>query len=90
MYWLLGAHLYTPLPFLHKNEKLSSFLKTHSFVNIGNIGSISQFNSAENKINYVLKNARLSVGTGLVLAFGNMARVELNYVWPVWKQPTDK
>ena len=40
-YWLAGAHLYTPLPFLHKNSKLN-WLKTHSFVNIGNILSLNQ------------------------------------------------
>ncbi len=38
----------------------------------------------------MLKNTRLSVGSGLVLAFGNIARVELNYVYPLWKNTDDK
>ena len=38
-YWLAGAHLYTPLPFLHNHKGLSSWFKTHSFVNIGNLFS---------------------------------------------------
>lgn len=41
VYWLAGAHLYTPLPFLHKNKKLN-WLKTHSFANIGSILSHNQ------------------------------------------------
>ena len=40
-YWLVGAHLYTPLPFLHNKKKLN-WLKTHSFVNLGNILSLNQ------------------------------------------------
>lgn len=40
-YWLAGFHLYTPLPFLHKNKKLN-WLKTHSFANIGSIFSQDQ------------------------------------------------
>jgi hypothetical protein len=39
-FWLLGLHLYTPLPFFHKEEKLSSWLKTHTFLNMGNIFSV--------------------------------------------------
>ncbi len=40
-YWLLGAHLYTPLPFLHNQKALSSWFKTHSFVNVGNLISLN-------------------------------------------------
>lgn len=90
-YWLFGAHLYTPLPFFHKNKSLSSWLKTHSFVNMGNLLSFSHFRSLdEHRIEYLLTNSRLSVGSGIVLAFGNVARLELNYVWPIWKNSRDK
>ncbi len=44
----------------------------------------------ENRIQSLISNCRLSVGTGLVIAFGNIARVELNYAWPIWKSQTDK
>ncbi|CAF1091084.1 unnamed protein product [Brachionus calyciflorus] len=90
-YWIAGAHLYTPLPFLHKNTKLN-WLKTHSFVNIGNILSLNQIKQVINdqNVNNLINNTRLSVGTGLVIGFGNIARLELNYVWPLWKLNSDK
>jgi len=84
-YWLAGAHLYTPLPFLHNHKGLSSWFKTHSFVNIGNLFSANAI-SRENLIN----NTRLAVGSGLVIGFGKMARLELNYVLPVLKNENDK
>lgn len=87
-YWLVGAHLYTPLPFLHKQKGLSSWLKTHSFVNMGNIFSLNSLKSI-NKEN-LFENTRLSVGSGLVIGFGQMARLELNYVYPLWKSQYDK
>lgn len=107
-YWLAGVHLYTPLPFLHKNKKLN-WLKTHSFANIGSIFSHDQI-SKQKKINFtffiliffieeiindqnvdvLVNNVRLSVGTGIVIGFGNIARLELNYVWPLWKLSEDK
>lgn len=83
-YWLLGAHLYTPLPFLHDNKKLNKWLKTHSFVNMGNLTSMSS--SKEN----LFSQTKLSIGTGIVIAFAQMARLELNYVYPLWKNQHDK
>ena len=41
-------------------------------------------------LKYLTDNSRLSVGSGVVMAFGNIARLELNYVWPLWKSNTDK
>lgn len=38
----------------------------------------------------LVKDMRISVGTGVVIAFGNIARVELNYVWPLKKCASDK
>ncbi len=42
-----------------------------------------------NKAN-LFENTRLTVGSGLVIAFGEMARLELNYVYPLWRQQHDK
>ena len=47
-------------------------------------------NGNENRARRLINNCRLSIGTGLVIAFGNIARVELNYVWPIRKNQTDK
>lgn len=85
-YWLMGMHLYTPMPFLHRQTTLSSWLKTHSFMNIGNIVSVNDPNCKQN----LLHNTRLSVGSGIVIGFGQMARLELNYVYPLWKSQYDK
>ena len=38
----------------------------------------------------LLENTRLSVGSGIVIGFGGMARLELNYVYPLWKSQYDK
>ena len=35
------------------------------------------------------KNVRLSVGTGVSMRIGT-AKVEFNYVWPLWFQASDK
>ena len=43
-----------------------------------------------NKLEYLKADARLSVGTGIVIKFANMARLELNYVLPLFKQQNDK
>ena len=51
---------------------------------MGNLTSISS--GKEN----LISNTRLSVGSGIVIAFGQMARLELNYVYPLWKSQQDK
>ena len=33
---------------------------------------------------------RLSYGAGVVLRLGRIARLELNYVWPLWLLPGDR
>lgn len=45
---------------------------------------------SEQNAGMLLNNTRLSVGTGIVIGFGNIARLELNYVWPLWKLNGDK
>lgn len=44
----------------------------------------------EQNIDLLINNTRLSVGTGIVIGFGNIARLELNYAWPLWKLNGDK
>jgi hypothetical protein len=44
----------------------------------------------KDRLKYLTNNTRLSVGSGVVMAFGNIARLELNYVLPLWKSNTDK
>lgn len=87
-YWLMGAHLYTPLPFLHNQKKVSSWLKTHSFINMGNMVAVNDTKSLSKK--NLFENTRLTIGSGVVIAFGGMARLELNYVYPLWKNKNDK
>jgi outer membrane protein insertion porin family len=58
-YWLLAAHLYTPLPFLHNHKTLCSWFKTHSFVNVGNLLSIDQLGFILYYIKLILKNSKM-------------------------------
>jgi len=88
-YWLAGFHIYTPLPFFHKEEKLS-WLKTHSFINFGNILSLNELKSSEKPLEYLRQDTRLSIGTGIVIRFASIARVELNYAIPLRRQQNDK
>lgn len=48
------------------------------------------FIASSDRMQRLVKDMRISVGTGVVIAFGNIARVELNYVWPLKKCANDK
>lgn len=48
------------------------------------------FVASSDRMQRLVKDMRISVGTGVVIAFGNIARVELNYVWPLKKCASDK
>ena len=39
-YWAAGLHLYTPLPFRPGRGGLSDNIKTHFFLNTGNLASL--------------------------------------------------
>lgn len=43
----------------------------------------------EKNLEVITKNIRLSTGLGLALRIGGIARLELNYCFPLWHAPTD-
>lgn len=43
-----------------------------------------------NKLECLKDGARLSIGSGIVIKFANIARLELNYTFPLWKHQNDK
>lgn len=82
MYWATGFHLYTPLPFKPGEGGVGDLFKLHIFTNIGNIGEFD-FSSIKGFFDEQTQNLRIAAGLGFVLKLGNMARIELNLVYPV-------
>ncbi|KAH3857700.1 sorting and assembly machinery component 50 homolog [Dreissena polymorpha] len=92
VYCMGGLHLYTPLPFRPGSGGFGELFRSHFFVNAGNCGNVENFSLDQvNKENWkAFQNSlRLSYGLGVVLRLGSLARLELNYVLPVWKQAGD-
>ncbi len=89
-YWNGGLHIYTPLPFRPGRNSLGDFFRTHLFVNAGNIGNFSFSDDHYKNLNVLLNKLRYSVGLGVVLSIGHIARFELNYCIPFGQQVGDK
>lgn len=88
-YWASGLHLYTPLPFRPAKDGIGNYFRTHTFVNAGNIGNfIGENNYPDWK--KMFSHIRLSCGGGIVLAIGHIARLELNYCFPLKVQAEDR
>lgn len=89
-YWAGALHLYTPLPFRPGCGGFGELFRTHFFVNAGNIGDWGdQANSLKELGDKIVQDTRLVTGVGIALRLGQMARVELNYCFPVWFQDSD-
>lgn len=87
MYWAGALHLYSPLPFRPKAGGLGEFIRTHVFVNAGNLGDFDI--SKGNWLNELAATSRVAYGVGIVMRIGHMARIELNYVIPVYFHDSD-
>ncbi|XP_027201448.2 sorting and assembly machinery component 50 homolog B [Dermatophagoides pteronyssinus] len=77
-YWVGAVHFQYPLPF--KNI-FDQYLRLHGFLQAGSIS---------NKLSELGENIRTSCGGGLIFAFGNNVRLELNYCLPLFNQSYDK
>lgn len=86
-YWAAGLHVYTPLPFRPGRGGLGDRIKTHLFVNTGNLIAFDTNLPWRNRFNSLREKIRWSCGAGLVFMLG-IARVELNYCVPI-AQNTD-
>ncbi|CAH3131162.1 unnamed protein product [Porites lobata] len=87
-YWAAGLHLYTPLPFRPGRGGLGDRIKTHLFLNSGNLISLNTNVPWRNRLYALREKVRWSCGVGLVFLLG-IARIELNYCIPFGAQSSD-
>ncbi|KAM7430944.1 sorting and assembly machinery component 50 [Porites harrisoni] len=87
-YWAAGLHLYTPLPFRPGRGGLGDRIKTHLFLNSGNLISSNTNVHWRNRLTALREKVRWSCGAGLVFLLG-IARIELNYCIPFGAQSSD-
>ncbi|XP_038051993.1 sorting and assembly machinery component 50 homolog B-like isoform X2 [Patiria miniata] len=82
-YWAAGLHLFTPLPFMPGRGGLGDLIRTHVFVNAGNLCNLNlEEQTVHQHLERLRDNFRWSYGAGIILRLGRIARFELNYVIP--------
>ncbi|CAL1269510.1 unnamed protein product [Larinioides sclopetarius] len=89
-YWAGGLHAYAPLPFRPLGQTLDKIVRTHFFLNTGNIGNFAFTDDYHHNTMVLLSHLRWSCGIGLVFNLASVARFELNYCIPLSSQPGDK
>ncbi|KAK9505857.1 hypothetical protein O3M35_009829 [Rhynocoris fuscipes] len=89
MYWSSGLHLYTPLPFKPGSGGFGDLFRSHIWINCGNCGEWDLSNVDE-FIKTQKESMRVAAGLGLAFRLGQMARVEINYCFPLHCQESDK
>ncbi|KAK3104087.1 hypothetical protein FSP39_024327 [Pinctada imbricata] len=89
-YWLAGAHLFSPLPFRLGKGGFGELFRSHAFVNAGNLGEFHTDKTTKENLQQLSDTFRLAFGLGVVLRLGGIARLELNYVFPVRYTKGDK
>ncbi|XP_015432212.1 PREDICTED: sorting and assembly machinery component 50 homolog A [Dufourea novaeangliae] len=80
-YWALALHLYTPLPFRPGRNGFGDLFRLHGFVNGGNLMCA---NNLTKNMKIFTDDIRASVGGGIVMKLGDVARIELNLIRPFW------
>lgn len=85
MYWAVALHMYTPLPFRPGRHGFGDLFRLHGFVNGGNVSNVTfnLDNNYQENLKIFTDNVRCSVGGGIAMKLGNVARVELNLVMPL-------
>ncbi|KAH9373476.1 hypothetical protein HPB48_009521 [Haemaphysalis longicornis] len=89
-YWASGLHLYTPLPFRPGEGGLGDYFRTHVFATAGNVDDFKFTNDMQQNLELAMRNLRWSVGAGIVLSIGHIARFELNYCLPMKAKSGDR
>ncbi|OWA54204.1 Sorting and assembly machinery component 50-like protein B [Hypsibius exemplaris] len=72
-YWNSGLHVYAPLPFGDPHQPLLRHIRLHTFFNMGNVASDAK------DLPGLFHTFPASVGCGIVLALGKLARLEINF-----------
>ncbi|OXB61760.1 hypothetical protein ASZ78_002325 [Callipepla squamata] len=85
-YWAGGLHLYTPLPFRPGRGGFGDLFRTHFFLNAGNLCNLNYGDGPKAHLQKLAEYIRWSYGAGIVLRLGNIARLELNYCFPMGVQ----
>lgn len=100
-YWSGGLHIFAPLPFARpgpasgsRSTGFSDYFRTHWFLNAGTITNVKGAgDGGENSPStwqQLRSDIRLSTGIGIAIRLGQMARVEVNYCWPLEYQKEDR
>ncbi|XP_051976763.1 sorting and assembly machinery component 50 homolog B [Xyrauchen texanus] len=89
-YWASGLHLYTPLPFRSTKGGLADLFRTHFFLNAGNLCNLNYGEGPRAHLQKLAECIRWSYGAGIILRLGNIARLELNYCFPMSVQSGDR
>ncbi|NXK67222.1 SAM50 protein, partial [Sylvietta virens] len=89
-YWAGGVHLYTPLPFRPGRGGFGDLFRTHFFLNAGNLCNLNYGDGPRAHLQRLAECIRWSYGAGIVLRLGNIARLELNYCFPMGVQAGDR
>lgn len=90
VYWAGGLHLYTPLPFRPGKGGIGDYFRMHAFATAGNLGDFKLTEDFKQNLEALSRNLRWSVGAGVVLSVGHLARVELNYCLPMKAESGDR
>ena len=91
-FWMVGGHLYAPLPFYWDRFGRGTWLdnfRLHGFVNAGNAFDFDRSNTISQNCNRVFAKTRMSCGAGIVYNLFDRARVEVNFCLPLRAQDTD-
>ncbi|KAK2153083.1 hypothetical protein LSH36_308g02016 [Paralvinella palmiformis] len=88
-YWTAGLHLYTPLPFRPGRGGFGDYFRLHGFLNAGNLADTSLKQGYKQMLSNLAHDLRWSYGVGVVARIGGIARLELNYCWPMRVQSGD-
>ncbi|RMC02950.1 hypothetical protein DUI87_20143 [Hirundo rustica rustica] len=89
-FWAGGVHLYTPLPFRPGRGGFGDLFRTHFFLNAGNLCNLNYGDGPRAHLQRLAECIRWSYGAGIVLRLGNIARLELNYCFPMGVQAGDR
>lgn len=91
VYWAGALHFYTPLPFISSKNTFSQLFKLHGFLNGGNLTNFSfdLSKGVRDNCKIFTNDVRCSIGAGLTLKLGSVARVELNFIHPLRSVKSD-
>ena len=87
-FWFAGAHLFAGIPFAPR--ALHEHLRMHAFATVGSNSRVDlDASRRKQELCQLLTSYRTSLGAGLALRVGSVARIELNYVYPLRAMPGD-